>query len=97
MQTLVNQKIKEDLKVNKKILPKEEANQIGAIGLFDEKYGELVNIYYIGESDNIDVAYSKEFCGGPHAASSSQLGKFKILKEESAGSNVRRIYATIGK
>lgn len=92
----VNQKIKEDLKVNKKILPKGKADQIGAIGLFDEKYGELVNIYYIGKSDDIDVAYSKEFCGGPHASSTGQLGKFKIFKEESAGSNIRRIYATIG-
>lgn len=95
VENIVNQKIKDDLIIDKKVLPRQEANQIGAIGLFDEKYGDLVNIYYIGESDNINNAYSKEFCGGPHAKSTGKLGKFKILKEESAGSGVRRIYATI--
>ena len=97
VQEIVNQKIKDNLKVNKKTMPKEAADELGAIGLFNEKYGDLVNIYYIGKTDDIKMAISKEFCGGPHANSTGELGQFKILKEESAGSSVRRIYATIGK
>ncbi len=94
---IVNKKIKENLKVNKKTMPKSAADEFGAIGLFDEKYGDLVNIYYIGSSGNIKYAFSKEFCGGPHAASTGVLKNFMVQKEESAGSNVRRIYATIEK
>ena len=94
---LVNKKIKENLKVNKKTMPKSAADELGAIGLFDEKYGDLVNIYYIGSSGNIRNAFSKEFCGGPHAPSTGVLENFVVKKEESAGSNVRRIYATIEK
>ena len=95
VQLRVNQKIRENLRVNQKVMPKEAADQIGAIGLFGQKYGDLVNIYYMGPTAKIEDAYSKEFCGGPHAASTGTLGKFEITKEESAGSGVRRIYATI--
>lgn len=92
---IVNQKIQANLKVHKKVVPKAAADEMGAIGLFDEKYGDLVKVYYIGENDKIESAYSKEFCGGPHAQSTGTLGHFKIIKEESLGANVRRIYATI--
>lgn len=95
VEQIVNGKIKANLKVNKKTMLKQAADEIGAIGLFDEKYADLVNIYYIGNSNDINDAYSKEFCGGPHATSSGTLGRFKIIKEESAGSGKRRIYATI--
>ncbi len=95
VEKIVNEKIKKNLPVHKKSLPKEIADEIGAIGLFREKYGDLVNIYYIGESDDPKIAYSKEFCGGPHAKSTGEIGDFKIIKEESAGSGIRRIYATI--
>lgn len=95
VEKLVNEKIRANLKVRKLVMPKAAAVQLGAIGLFDEKYGDLVNIYYIGPTEKIDDAYSKEFCGGPHAARTGSLGKFKITKEQSAGSGVRRIYATI--
>jgi len=91
----VNLKIKEDLKIGKKIMPREAAEQIGAIGLFNQKYQDLVNVYYIGKSKDIKDAYSKEFCGGPHATNTRSLKGFKITKEESAGSGIRRIYATI--
>ena len=94
-ENIVNQKIKENLKVNRKNMPKEVADEIGAIGLFDEKYGDMVNVYYIGLSDQIESAYSKEFCGGPHAESTGVLKSFRIIKEESLGSDIRRIYATI--
>lgn len=97
VEQIVNGKIKSDLKVNKKTMPKAKADEIGAIGLFDEKYGDLVNIYYIGPNDKIEEAYSKEFCGGPHTKDTGVLRNFKIIKEESVGSGIRRIYATIGK
>ena len=95
VEEIVNEKIKENLKVNKTTMPKEAADEIGAIGLFREKYGELVNVYYIGKSTDPKSAYSKEFCGGPHAISTADIKSFKITKEESAGSSIRRIYATI--
>lgn len=96
VEQIVNQKIRQNLPVNIKSMPKETADELGAIGLFNEKYTELVNVYYIGKSQDPKTAYSKEFCGGPHANQTGDLGKFKILKEESAGSGKRRIYATIG-
>lgn len=96
VEQIVNQKIKENLPVNIKSMPKQAADELGAIGLFNEKYAELVSVYYIGKSSDPKTAYSKEFCGGPHASQTGDLGEFKILKEESAGSGKRRIYATIG-
>lgn len=93
---LVQQKIKEDLIVKSETMPKKAADAIGAIGLFTEKYQDLVNIYFMSKTGKIDDAFSKEFCGGPHAQSTGTLGQFKIIKEESAGANIRRIYATIG-
>ncbi|MBI3283018.1 alanine--tRNA ligase [Candidatus Curtissbacteria bacterium] len=95
VEKLVNEKIKANLKVRKKVMPKEAAQELGAIGLFNEKYPDLVNVYFIGPTEKIEEAYSKEFCGGPHSDSTVSLGQFKITKEESAGSGVRRIYATI--
>lgn len=92
---IVNLKIKENLPVHKTTMPKKAADELGAIGLFDDKYGDMVNIYYVGKTDDIANAYSKEFCGGPHAQTTGNLGEFKIIKEESAGSGKRRIYATI--
>jgi alanyl-tRNA synthetase len=94
VEEIVNKKIHEALEVHKEIMPKAAADELGAIGLFDDKYGDMVNIYYIG-ADKVKDAYSKEFCGGPHAHNTKDLGHFKIIKEESAGSGVRRIYATI--
>lgn len=95
VEKIVNDKIRQNLTVYKKNMPKKAADELGAIGLFDKKYQDLVNIYYMGGSDDPKLAYSKEFCGGPHATATGQLGKLQIIKEESAGSGVRRIYATI--
>ena len=97
VEDIVNKKIDENLAVTKKVMPKEEADKIGAIGLFAEKYGDLVNVYVIGSTDDTTSAYSKEFCGGPHADSTGILTSFKIIKQESTGASVRRIYATIEK
>ena len=65
-----------------------EAKARGAIGLFENKYGERVRTYKMGD-------YSFEICGGPHAANTGDLGSFKIQKEESSSAGVRRIKATI--
>ena len=74
-------------------MPKEEAEKIGAEMEFGVKYGNTVSVYFIeDEKGNI---FSKEFCGGPHAASTDELGKFKIIKEESLGSGIRRIRAVL--
>jgi len=89
IEEIVNQKIKENLRVWSETMSLKKARLIGAIGLFGEKYGEKVSVYFIGN-------YSKEFCAGPHVGSTGELGKFKILKEESAGSGQRRIYALVG-
>lgn len=97
VENIVNQKIKENLKVNNKIMPKGKADEIGAIGLFNDKYKDMVSIYFIGPTSNVNDAFSREFCGGPHAAYTGILENFVVKKEESAGAGIRRIYATIGK
>ena len=93
VEEIVNQKIAEDLPVNKIILPKEEALKTGAYHSFNEKYGDEISIYFIGE--NLADAFSKEFCGGPHIARTGVLGKFKIIKEEAVAAGVRRIKAVL--
>lgn len=86
---IVNEAIKKDISVICEEMSVEEAKQYGAIGVFDDKYGSLVKVYTI-------EGYSKEICGGPHASHTGELKSFKILKEESSSSGVRRIKAVIG-
>ena len=93
VEEIVNKKIAENLPVNKIILPKEEALKTGAYHSFNEKYGDQVSIYYIGE--NLANAFSKEFCGGPHVTNTGVLGKFKIIKEEAVAAGIRRIKAIL--
>lgn len=66
----------------------EEAKASGAMGLFEDRYGDKVRVYTMGD-------FSKEICGGPHADSTGQLGRFKIQKEEASSAGVRRIRAVI--
>lgn len=89
----VNQKIAMNLPVNKVVMKKDEAEKTGALHIFNERYPDEVNIYYIGES--IETAYSKEFCGGPHVERTGLIGKFKISKEEASSAGVRRIKAIL--
>jgi alanyl-tRNA synthetase len=89
----VNQKIKEDLNVNFREMPKEEAEKTGALSFFRAKYPETVRVYYIGE--DLEDAFSKEFCGGPHVGRTSEIGSFKIMKEEASSAGVRRIRAIV--
>jgi alanyl-tRNA synthetase len=93
VEEIVNQKIKDALPVQKKVMKKDEAEKTGALHFFGDKYGDEVNVYFIGE--NLENAYSKEFCGGPHVENTKELGVFKILKEEAVSSGVRRIKAVL--
>lgn len=94
VEEIVNQKIGESLPVQNIVLPKSEAEKIGARMFFGDKYGEQVSVYFIGES--LENAYSKEFCGGPHVSNTSELkGVFKITKEEAISAGVRRIKAIL--
>jgi len=88
VEDLVNTKIKEAILVTYEDLPLEEAEKKGAIGLFEEKYGDKVRVYKIGD-------FSLEFCGGPHVKNTSELGEFKISKEEAVSAGVRRIKAVL--
>lgn len=90
VERIVNEKIKENLPVVRKEMPKAEAEQLGAEMEFGQKYGDTVSVYLVGE-------FSKEFCGGPHVSSTGELGVFKILKEEAVSAGVRRIKATLDK
>ncbi len=93
VEDIVNEKINAALPVTRIELPKEEALKTGALHFFGDKYGDVVSVYYIGES--IEGAYSKEFCGGPHVKNTSELGRFKIVKEEAVAQGVRRIKAVL--
>ncbi len=90
VEDLVNEQIKRDLPVTCEEMSLEEAKASGATGLFENKYGEKVKVYTIGD-------FSKEICGGPHVTHTGVLGHFKIKKEESSSAGVRRIKAILEK
>ncbi len=93
VEDIVNKKIQENLPMQNVVLPKAEAEKTGARHFFGDKYGDEVSIYFIGK--DLQTAYSKEFCGGPHVANTGILGKFKIQKEEAVSQGVRRIKAIL--
>ncbi len=95
---LVRQKIGDDLPVTWTVLPRQEAEKLGAMALFGEKYGSEVRVVCLGaaDKDHIDEAFSREFCGGTHVDRLGVIGGFKILKEESVSAGVRRITALTG-
>jgi alanyl-tRNA synthetase len=91
---IINGKIQESLPVAFEILPREDADKIGARSFFKEKYGDQVKVYFIGaDREHIKDAYSKEFCGGPHVTNTKEIGSLKIDKFKKIGSNLYRIYA----
>lgn len=94
IENLVNQKIKENLKVEREEMKLEDALSSGALAFFREQYPEKVSVYKIFNPKTNEV-FSKEICAGPHIERTGVLGKFKIKKEESSGAGVRRIKATI--
>lgn len=88
VEDFVNEAIKRDIPVVCEEMTLEKARESGAFGIFENKYGDLVKVYTIGD-------VSKEICGGPHASSTGELKGFKIIKEEASSSGVRRIKAVI--
>ena len=91
----VNNKIKQELEVTKRELPLHLAEKIGAEMEFGAKYPETVSVYFIGPGNAPYEAISKEFCGGPHASNTRELGVFKIQKEEAVAQGIRRIKALL--
>ncbi|OGC47974.1 hypothetical protein A3A69_01365 [candidate division WWE3 bacterium RIFCSPLOWO2_01_FULL_37_15] len=87
---LINEKIRQKLPVNYVDSPKEEAEKSGAIHVFGEKYGDVVRVYFIG--DTIESAFSREFCGGPHVKNTGELAPVQIYKQESIGKGIMRVY-----
>jgi alanyl-tRNA synthetase len=94
VEDLVNEWIALDLLVKKEILPLAEARKLGAIGVFGEKYPDMVSIYSVIDPQTNEVI-SREFCGGPHVTHTGVIGKFKIKREEAVSSGVRRIKAVV--
>lgn len=88
VEDIVNEQIQRDLVVTCEEMSLEEAKASGATGLFENKYGDKVKVYTIGD-------FSKEICGGPHVERTGNMGHFKIKKEEASSSGVRRIKAIL--
>lgn len=92
VEDLVNEIIARELQVTCEITDVKNAKQAGAIGLFTDKYGDMVKVYSIGQSDRL---FSLEVCGGPHVDNTRELGKLKIIKESSISAGIRRIKAKL--
>ena len=96
VEALVNEQIEADLPVLRVEMPREEAESIGAQMEFGAKYPDMVTVYFIGSQENW---VSAEFCGGPHASSTGELGsgarRFKIKKQENVGAGIKRIKAIL--
>ncbi|MDU5913597.1 MAG: alanine--tRNA ligase [Anaerococcus vaginalis] len=86
----INEKIRQQLPVSKKVMSYEESEKLGAIGLFEDKYKDMVRVVLVGD-------YSKELCGGCHVNNTSEVLMFKIIQESSAASGIRRIEAITGR
>jgi alanyl-tRNA synthetase len=93
VEDLVNKWIQADAEMKQEMMPLEKARELGAIGLFGEKYADTVSIYTATDKDGNVI--SREFCGGPHVTHTGLVGKFRIVKEEAISSGVRRIKAVI--
>ena len=88
VEKLVNEAITADHKVTCEEMTVDEAKKLGATGVFDDRYGEKVKVYTIGD-------FSKEICGGPHVEKIGGLGHFRITKQQASSAGVRRIKAVL--
>ena len=88
IENLVNAQVLENTDITTEALPMDEAKKRGAIGIFEEKYGDVVRMLTIGPS--------LELCGGTHAYRTGDIGLFKVLSETGLAAGVRRIEATTG-
>ncbi|OGG77088.1 hypothetical protein A3F56_03000 [Candidatus Kaiserbacteria bacterium RIFCSPHIGHO2_12_FULL_55_13] len=101
VEKVVNEKIAEALPVMRSTLPRDEAEVLGAEHEFGAKYPDMVSVYSIGPRGGNEVkpqyerAFSIEFCGGPHVGNTSELGTFKVQKEEAVAAGIRRIKAVL--
>ncbi len=101
VERIVNEKIAQNLPVVRSSMPKDEAETLGAEHEFGAKYPDHVSVYSIGPKEasestpHFSDAFSIEFCGGPHAEHTGELGHFSIKKEEASSAGVRRIKATL--
>jgi len=96
VEELVNEQIRLNVPVTRVEMPREEAEALGAQMEFGAKYPDLVSVYFIGDQKSW---FSAEFCGGPHAATTGELGEsgktFKIQKQENVGAGLKRIKAAL--
>lgn len=98
VENIVNEAIQQSLPVTREEISYDEARARGAIGLFGDKYGDVVSVYTVGKETGVRGQanlFSLEFCGGPHVQNTGELGKFKIVKEEAVSAGVRRIKAVL--
>jgi alanyl-tRNA synthetase len=94
----VREKIDQAIDVACAVMDIGRARKLGAMALFNEKYGDEVRIVAVGANDeSLKEAFSREFCGGTHVDNTSQIESFKIVKEESVSAGVRRITGLTGK
>lgn len=94
VEQIVNGWIQRDLPVVREEMPIEKARELGAVGVFGEKYGDTVSVYTISDQKAGEVV-SREMCGGPHVEHTGAIGKFHITKEEAVSAGIRRIKAII--
>jgi alanyl-tRNA synthetase len=105
VERIVNEVVNQDLPVSRTVIPREEAEKLGAQMEFGVKYPDMVSVYSVGpihateENPDIPNAFSLEFCGGPHVTNTSEIHDgdkvFKIQKEEAVAAGIRRIKAVL--
>jgi alanyl-tRNA synthetase len=92
VEEVINEQINKDLPITCCEISLDEAKKMGAMGIFESKYGDKVKVYTVGDSEK---PFSCEICAGPHIKKTGEMGRFRILKEEASSAGVRRIKAVV--